>query len=71
VSYSIQLDVKDNEVTVAGLAGGIPDGQYVINGHESPTERSITVRRSEPGGTGAPMVVQSTGWASRIDLPQG
>jgi hypothetical protein len=50
MSYSIQLEVRDNVVTVKGQTNEVPDGQYSVNGHESDRERTISVAQYAPPG---------------------
>jgi hypothetical protein len=70
MSYSIQLEVRDNVVTVKGQTTEIPDGQYSVNGHESERECTISVARyAPPGPAGEIALVASASGAVWVPKP--
>jgi hypothetical protein len=45
MSFSIQLEVKNNQITVQGQSTEVPDGRYSISGHEDSSGRSFSAAR--------------------------
>jgi hypothetical protein len=61
LSYSFKIAAKDNKLSVAAQTAEVPDGEYVVNGHEEDAWLSVGVTHFNQGE----QVAQATGYARR------
>lgn len=52
MSYSINVTVEDGTPTVGTTYGVLPEGVFVISGHEGQEGASLSVTRYRPGNGG-------------------
>ena len=64
MSYSFNVIKKDGELTIEGTGTFVPDGTFMISGHEDEQSRSIFIARIDNETVGT-YVVSATGYARR------
>lgn len=73
MSYSFRVVVKNGKASVdhksPATSTNVPDGDFLVGGHEDEHGRSVTVTRYETGETGGQryqhIAVQASGYAKR------
>ena len=63
MSYSFQVEAKDNKLSVVNLTAEVPDGKYTVNGHDGETDRNIGVVRFDGSSN---VVAQANAFARRV-----
>jgi hypothetical protein len=63
LSYSFQVEAKDNKLSVVSQTAEVPDGKYTVNGHDSETDRNLGAVRFDGSGN---VVVQANAFARRV-----
>jgi hypothetical protein len=53
MSYTIHVEMKDGQLAIHSSTGDIPDGKFVISGHEDGTANSISVTHHDHSGATA------------------
>lgn len=61
MSYSFKLTVKDGVVTVDSSTVHVPDGTFLLSGHEDTGSRTISASRIEPSGRTV-ITANANGW---------
>lgn len=51
MSYSLTIEIKDNEPVITGQTAELPAGRLIVGGHEDPQTRTTYVNRYDPDGT--------------------
>jgi hypothetical protein len=62
MSYTIHVEMKDGNLAIHSSTGDIPDGRFVIAGHEDNTTNSIGVTYHDHSGA---TVIQASAHAKK------
>ena len=62
MSYSFQVEAKDGQLEVVGSGKHVPDGKFLVSGHEDGDWLSIGITRNDSNGK---QVAQATGYGSK------
>lgn len=62
MSYNIRLEMKDGNLVIHSSTGDVPDGTFVISGHEDGGTNSIGATHHDHSGA---TVIQATAHAKK------